>query len=155
MIVTPASITNLTAQMDANGRLVWDVPAGNWTILRVGHTSTGAENAPAPKTGRGLECDKLGRAGIEANFAGMMAKLAADTGGPAPRTAGGLVATHIDSWENGVQNWTATMREEFQRRRGYDLMPVFAGVHRTRGGEPGSRRAVSLGLEADGIRTGH
>ena len=54
--------------------------AGKWTILRFGHTSTGAENAPAPKTGRGLECDKLSKEGIEANFAGMMAKLAADTG---------------------------------------------------------------------------
>ena len=33
------------------------------------------------------------------------------------------MATHIDSWENGSQNWTPRMREEFQRRRGYDLFP--------------------------------
>ena len=130
MIVGPTAITNLSAKMDADGKLVWDVPAGEWTILRVGHTGTGAENAPAPRTGRGLECDKLSKEGIEANFSGMMAKLAGDTGIPSQRTLGGLVATHIDSWENGSQNWTAKMREEFQQRRGYDLtpfLPVFTG----------------------------
>ena len=121
--IVRAAVTNLTAQMDASGRLVWDVPPGEWTILRVGHSSTGAENAPAPRTGRGLECDKLSKEGIEANFTGMMAKLAGDTGIASARTAAGLVATHIDSWENGSQNWTAKMREEFQQRRGYDLMP--------------------------------
>ena len=58
--------------------MAWDVPAGQWTVLRLGHTSTGVKNAPAPATGAGLECDKLSKQGIEANFAGMMAKLAAD-----------------------------------------------------------------------------
>ena len=129
-VISRNAVTNLAAQMGADGRLVWDVPAGEWTLLRLGHTGTGAENAPAPKTGRGLECDKLAQAGIEANFAGMMGPLAGDTGGAARRAAGGLVATHIDSWENGSQNWTARMREEFQARRGYDLttfLPVFTG----------------------------
>jgi hypothetical protein len=129
-IIACAGLTNLAARMETNGRLVWDVPAGEWTILRLGHTSTGVENAPAPKTGRGLECDKLSRAGIEANFDGMMAPLSVDTGIVVRRAQAGLVATHIDSWENGTQNWTQRMREEFQRRRGYDLtpfLPVFTG----------------------------
>lgn len=129
-VIAREGVTDLTARMDAAGRLVWDVPAGEWTVVRFGHTSTGVENAPAPSTGRGLECDKLSQAGIEANFAGMMAKLAEDNRlRPGPAKAG-LVATHIDSWENGSQNWTARMREEFQRRRGYDLtpfLPVFTG----------------------------
>jgi hypothetical protein len=116
-------ITNLARRMDATGKLTWDVPPGEWTVIRFGHTCTGVENAPAPATGRGLECDKLSKTGIEACFAGMMAKLAADTGIEPGKAKGGLVATHIDSWENGSQNWTARMREEFQQRRGYDLLP--------------------------------
>jgi hypothetical protein len=120
MVIERGQTTDLTPRMDSNGRLVWDVPAGNWTVMRFGHTSTGVENAPAPASGRGLECDKLSPVGIEANFAGMMAKLIEDVGPAAGKT---LVATHIDSWENGSQNWTARMREEFQKRRGYDLMP--------------------------------
>ena len=136
-VISPAALVDLTAKVDASGKLVWDVPAGEWTIVRLGHTSTGVENAPAPKTGRGLECDKLSPEGIRANFAGMMAKLAADTGiphvpplSPTSARAGGLVASHIDSWENGSQNWTAKMREEFQQRRGYNptpFLPVFTG----------------------------
>ena len=113
-------VLDVTAQMDAGGRLVWDVPAGKWTILRFGHTSTGMTNSPAPATGCGLECDKLSKEGAEANFDGMMAKLIANSG-PSMRKA--LVATHVDSWENGTQNWTTRMREEFKQRRGYDMLP--------------------------------
>ncbi len=47
-IIAENAIRDLTAQMEADGRLVWDVPPGQWTVLRIGHTSTGAENAPAP-----------------------------------------------------------------------------------------------------------
>jgi hypothetical protein len=123
MMVDRSRLVDLTARMDRAGRLQWDVPEGQWTVLRLGHTSTGVENAPAPKTGRGLECDKLSKEGIEANFAGMMDKIVGDTAIKGARPTAGLVATHIDSWENGAQNWTAKMREEFRTRRGYDLLP--------------------------------
>jgi len=119
-VINRDRIVDLQARMDANGRLSWEVPAGKWTVLRFGHTTTGVENAPAPKSGRGLECDKLSRAGIEANYRGMMDKLISDSGAAAGKT---LVSTHIDSWENGSQNWTAAMREEFEKRRGYNLRP--------------------------------
>jgi len=120
-------LLDLTAKMNAEGRLTWDVPPGEWTVMRFGHTSTGAMGKPAPASGRGLECDKLSPAGSEAAFNGMMDKLVADVGPLAGKT---LVRTHIDSWENGMQNWTASMRDEFLRRRGYDLLPylpVIAG----------------------------
>ena len=126
-VVAAERIVDVKDKLDANGRFVWDVPEGKWTVIRFGHTCTGVENAPAPKSGRGLECDKLSPAGIEAHFAGMMDKLIADAGPAAGKT---LVATHIDSWENGSQNWTGAMGEEFRKRRGYDLqpyLPVFTG----------------------------
>ncbi|MHB8862025.1 MAG: glycosyl hydrolase [Pirellulaceae bacterium] len=130
MRIDRAKIVSITEQVHSDGRIVWEVPAGKWTLVRFGHTCTGVENAPAPASGRGLECDKLSKEGIEANFAGMMAKLAADSQIGPHIAQSGLVATHIDSWENGSQNWTARMREEFQRRRGYDLfsfLPVVTG----------------------------
>src|SRR4030066_1577037 len=55
----------------------------------------------------------------------MMAKLIAAVG---PTAGKSLVATHIDSWENGAQNWTARMREEFQKRRGYDPLTYLPAV---------------------------
>ena len=120
-------IVELTASMTPDGHLTWDVPAGNWTILRLGHTSTGMNNAPAPTSGRGLECDKLSKEGSEAAFNGLMGKLIADNG---PLVGKSLVRTHIDSWENGSQNWTPKFREEFKRLRGYDplkYLPVMIG----------------------------
>ena len=149
MVIDRDRILDLTAHLQPNGQLNWQAPNGQWTVLRLGHTSTGVENSPAPKTGRGLECDKLSREGIEANFAGMMALLAADTksgsggraspraqtslevrarGNARPPGQAGLVATHIDSWENGTQNWTARMREEFRARRGYDPLPFLPAM---------------------------
>jgi hypothetical protein len=126
-LIAGDAIVDLTGKMDEGGRLLWDVPAGKWTVLRFGHTSTGVQNHPAPATGRGLECDKLSKKGIEANFAGMMAKLIDDAGPLAGKT---LMATHVDSWENGAQNWTDAMRDEFRKRRGYDplsYLPVMTG----------------------------
>ncbi len=120
-------ILDLTSHMDAEGRLNWDVPAGSWTILRLGHTSTGRRNHPAPTAGVGLECDKLSKAAAEAAFRGLMGKLVADARAVAP---GALSSTHIDSWEVGSQNWTATLPRDFKKARGYELrkfLPVFTG----------------------------
>ena len=106
--------------MSKDGRLVWDVPPGKWTVVRFGHTPTGKDNHPAPLEGRGLECDKLSRKAADAMFEGLMGKLIADSKPLAGKT---LVATHIDSWEVGSQNWTPAFREDFQRLRGYDPLP--------------------------------
>jgi hypothetical protein len=112
-----------------DGRVRWDVPAGAWTLLRLGHTTTGKDNHPAPLSGRGLECDKLSKKAAEAAFTGLMSKIIQDS----KRLVGEkktLVSTHIDSWEVGSQNWTPKFREEFQRLRGYDpfpYLPVLAG----------------------------
>lgn len=128
-VVSRDRIVDLSAQMEGNGRLRWDMPPGQWTILRLGHTSTGVENHPAPIGGLGLECDKLSKEGSEAAFAGLMAKVISDS----PSLSGKgktLIRTHIDSWEIGTQNWSPKFRQEFKRLRGYDpfyLLPVMAG----------------------------
>jgi hypothetical protein len=120
-------IVNLTDRMDAEGRLTWDAPDGEWTVLRIGYTPTGAQNAPAPPEGRGLECDKLSREGLDAHWAGIMDKIISDLG---PLTGQVFNNALIDSYEVGCQNWTPKLREEFQKRRGYDplpFLPVIAG----------------------------
>ena len=103
----------------------WTVPAGRWTIMRIGQTSTGRTNLPSPKSGEGLECDKLSKRGSEAAFDGLMGKLIKDVGPLAGKT---LVRTHIDSWEMGGQNWTTGFETEFKRRRGYDPLPYLPVV---------------------------
>jgi len=125
--IARANVQDLSRRMDHTGRLEWDVPSGSWTVLRLGHTSTGRKNLPSPEAGCGLECDKLSEAAVEAAFRGLMAKLVADGRSVAP---GALTSTHIDSWEVGSQNWTGELPGEFKRRRGYDLkdlLPTFTG----------------------------
>ena len=120
-------IVDLTSRMDSAGRLSWEVPEGEWTILRIGHTPTMSVNAPAPPEGRGLECDKLSREAMDAHWAGMMAAVLKDAGPLAGRTLNNVL---IDSYEVGSQNWTPRFREEFRRRRGYDpllFLPVVTG----------------------------
>ncbi|MBI5283405.1 MAG: hypothetical protein HY858_17125 [Candidatus Solibacter usitatus] len=124
-VIAANSIIDLSSRMDSAGRLTWDVPSGNWTILRFGHTSTGQTNRPAPS--EGLECDKLERAALEDHFREFTSRLVADAG--AARKA--LAGTHLDSWEVGAQNWSAGFAAEFRRRRGYDpipFLPVMQGL---------------------------
>ena len=132
-VIAQSRILDLSSMMDTAGKLTWNAPqiegnaAAGWTVLRFGHTFTGAENAPSPMTGRGPECDKLSKEGIEANYNGMIGKLVSDVG---PLAGKAFAATHVDSWEVGAQNWTPKMREEFKRLRGYDMtpfMPVLTG----------------------------
>lgn len=117
--VQASRVLDLSGQLDARGRLTWDAPPGRWTILRFGRTSTGANTRPAPAPGLGLECDKFDKAALDAHFEQFAGTLLREIG-PRKRRDAGWTSLHIDSWEMGAQNWTASFRDEFHRRRGYD-----------------------------------
>jgi hypothetical protein len=126
--VTPTDrVVDLTGRMGADGQLKWDAPPGKWLVLRCGHASNFKMTRPCPQLAVGLECDRLGKAGIETHYDGFLKKIFTDAGAAAGKA---LNYVHIDSWEAGGQNWTATFPAEFRSRRGYDLrpwLPVLAG----------------------------
>ena len=122
-------VIELTPKMAADGQLVWDVPPGNWTIMRLGRTLTGQTTRPAPQPGLGFESDKFDRAALDAHFADYIKKVLAQTGRHT-NASGGLTMLHFDSWEMGSQNWSPDFRAEFKKRRGYDpvkFLPAFTG----------------------------
>jgi hypothetical protein len=123
-------IVDLTDRLNPDGRLAWNVPEGEWTILRFGRTTTGANTRPAPQPGLGFECDKFDPAAFDAHFDSFVGALLREIGPrPTDRTTGWTML-HIDSWEMGSQNWSEKFREEFQRRRGYDplrCLPAMTG----------------------------
>jgi hypothetical protein len=128
LCVPKDKIINLTSKMDAQGRLHWTVPAGNWTILRIGHTSTGHTNATGGG-GQGLECDKLNPIAAKVQFDHWFGEAFKQAGPELAKEV--LKIFHIDSWECGSQNWSPVFAAEFKKRRGYDLLPyiaVMAGV---------------------------
>ncbi len=108
-------------QCSADGKLTWDAPAGDWLLLRMGHTPTGKMNSPAPKSGRGLECDKLSREAIDLHWQKGVAPMLADMG---PELVGkSLNNALIDSYEMKSQNWTPKLRDAFIAQHRYDPLP--------------------------------
>ena len=110
-----------------DGILNWDSPAGNWTILRFGFTSTGMLNVPATNEGTGLECDKMDSSAVNLHFNSFTQKLISNAGIYVGNTFKFIL---IDSWEAAFQNWTDRFPEEFQNRRGYnilDFIPLLCG----------------------------
>ena len=122
----PASdLVMLTGAMDASGHLAWKVPAGDWTILRMGSVPTGVHNHPAPPEGEGLEVDKLSKTALDRHWAALVGKVVADVGPQGVKTLDDVL---IDSYEVGSQNWTPRFREEFRNRRGYDPLPYLPAI---------------------------
>jgi len=127
--IASRQIVDLTSRLTADGRLEWDVPTGDWTILRFGRTSTGQCTRPAPLPGLGFESDKFDAAAIDAHFAAFTAKII-EAIGPRSTSGNGLTTIHFDSWEMSSQNWSRNFRAEFEKRRGYDpltYLPVMTG----------------------------
>jgi hypothetical protein len=116
-------VIDLTPLLGQDGALSWEVPAGNWTLLRFGRRNNGANTRPAPLPGLGFECDKFDPGPLDAHFQEYVGKLLTKVGKRQPGV--GWTMLHIDSWEMGAQNWTARFREEFQHRRGYDPLPYY------------------------------
>jgi hypothetical protein len=126
------AIIDLTEKLlasDSRANL-WEAPEGDWTILRIGYTSNGRNNHPAPSEGTGLECDKLSREAVKAHWDGHIGLILAALGKSDGPDNPGFNIVLIDSYEVGTQNWTQGFEKEFQVRCGYSILkflPVFTG----------------------------
>lgn len=115
-------VIDLTRKVQPDGRLTWDVPPGEWTVLRFGRTLTGQTTRPAPEPGLGFETDKFSRAAIEAHLEHFVVPLLNRVKNHIHPDRG-LTTLHFDSWEMGAQNGSPKFQREFQRRRGYSPLP--------------------------------
>lgn len=125
LVVARGAVKDLTTQMAADGRLKWNVPPGKWRIIRLGFTSNGHHVAPATPEGRGLECDKLDPKIVQFHLDQYVGKLLQRAGPAAGKT---FAAMEVDSWECGIQNWTAGFEQRFRERLGYDLIPFLPAL---------------------------
>ena len=101
------------------------LPAGKWTILRMGYTLTGSQNVASRASGRGLEVDKLSGESLDNFLDGGLNPLLDMVG-----QNSSLSTVLVDSYETGYNNWTPKLLEEFRIRRGYDalrFLPALAG----------------------------
>ena len=110
-------IVDLKDNID-NGILNWDVPEGEWRILRFGYEAIGEEGS----------VDILSPEAVTKYYHLMGSKLLKDAGSLA-----GVTLTHFYnvSWEGGQPNWTVGFEKYFKKYRGYDIcryMPVLTGI---------------------------
>jgi len=116
--VMQESILDITDHLDESGNLDWEVPQGEWLILRFGYTHTGIRLQATNPQNEGLGMNHLSSAAAQKHFAEIGLKMVADI-----EAAGGnsLKYFYLDSWEVRIANWTAGFRQEFKIRRGYDM----------------------------------
>lgn len=126
-VIDPAKILELTKNLDADGKLTWNAPPGSWTILRLGHTPTGARTKHGRPENLGLECDKLSAQATAVQFSNYVGVILREV----RRVPGAkLAGVNMDSAEHGSQNWTPDFVAQFEQRRGYSplrLLPAMMG----------------------------
>lgn len=128
MAVQPGQVIDLSDKMTADGTLTWDVPEGEWTVLRTGMTPTGVVNEPACPDATGYEVDKLSRKHAEEHFDAYIGEILRRIPADERKSFKLLVQ---DSYEVGGQNFTDDMISVFKERYGYDpvpYLPVLSGV---------------------------
>ncbi len=113
-----ADVVELTDRIDADGRLTWDVPMGQWALVRLGYTVI---------DGHEYDVDVLDAKAVAAHFERMGRTLIRDAG---PLAGSTLSHFYSVSWEGAVPTWTGDFEQAFRRYRGYDprrWLPVLAG----------------------------
>jgi (4-O-methyl)-D-glucuronate---lignin esterase len=111
--IQPSEIIDITSKMQPDGSLDWEAPPGSWIVLRFGYTSTrNKDGSRSP--------DFFSRKALDYHLGQMIDKLALKD---ARFIGQQWTHVHEDSYENGQQTWTPGFRDEFRRRRGYDMTP--------------------------------
>jgi len=117
-------IIDLTSHFK-NEMLEWEVPDGEWNILRFGMTATGHPTHRPTDGSLGLVIDHMSKEALKSFFDKSIQPLI-----QASKNAGtSLKGLMTESWEHGMCTWTQDFKEEFKTRRGYDIdsyMPVLA-----------------------------
>ncbi|MGV8093091.1 MAG: glycosyl hydrolase [Mangrovibacterium sp.] len=124
-IIQKDEIIDLSDRFDGK-QLTWDVPEGNWLVIRYGWTCTGARTERNSDGWSGLSMDHLNPEVFSLYSKNVIIPLI-----EAAQSAGNSVKfLFTDSWEMGIANWTKKFPTEFKKFRGYTInpyLPVMTG----------------------------
>ena len=119
-IAKPTTILNLDSSVSDDFVLTWQVPAGQWRIIRYVCAPTGQPlMLPSPNS-NGLMLDHFSVEAQEANMSYILNRLKSALGNLKNRS---LKYLYEDSYEVNSAVWTAKFPEEFEKRNGYSLLP--------------------------------
>jgi len=120
-------VVDISDKMDKNGVLTWDVPEGEWTVMRFGMTPTGTTNSPSAPQGKGYEIDKANSKITRFHYDKYVGELMRRVPEENKSAFKYVIA---DSYEQGSQNWTDEFAKKFEDEFGYsprEYLPVFSG----------------------------
>ncbi|MDR2815419.1 MAG: glycoside hydrolase family 2, partial [Proteiniphilum sp.] len=120
LIIRDDEILDVTQYLSDKGVLIWDVPDGEWTILRMGMAPTQVTNGPASPEATGPEVDKMSKKWVAEHFDRFLGEILRRIPEADRKTF--KVAVQ-DSYEMGGQNFTDDFLAEFKERYGYDALP--------------------------------
>lgn len=127
-----ASIIDLSGKMNADGVLAWDVPLGEWVILRFVCTNTGQNLVVPSPNSNGLMIDHMDAGAAVRHFEHIIGQILKGR-----KRLDTLKYMEVDSVEvqlprhfGAVADWTGSFTAEFRCRRRYDptpYLPILAG----------------------------
>ncbi len=121
-----SEVIDVTAQVDRTGRLAWDAPPGDWTILRYVCMVTGEKlKVPSPASD-GLASDHLNPEATKIHMNHVITQLRAGLGPDLARS--GIENLYLASYEVVGRVWSPVFAQEFKRRRGYELTPWLPAI---------------------------
>ena len=123
-IIDPAKVVNLTSLVDADGHLEWDVPEGEWAVMRIASESTKGSIKHGRRNLMGLECDKMSKAAARLQWESYPQRILDSLSARGTKPKG----VTMDSHEAGPQNWTQGFEKIFQERNSYDITPYLLAM---------------------------
>ncbi len=122
-------VIDLTSMTSANGTLIWDMPNGDWTVLRFVCTNHGQQLiVPSPKSG-GPMIDFFDPSATEFHLNHIVTKILKELGKDTFEGTS-FKTVEFDSMElDGFTPWNDSMASAFQQRVGYSIihyLPLFA-----------------------------
>lgn len=126
---------NITSNVDKNGLLKWQVPAGNWRLIALFTGKTLQQVKRAAPGGQGYVMNHFDKSAVK-NYFDKFDRAFSRNNTPYPNTF------FNDSYEVYGANWSPDLLEEFQKRRGYKLEEYLPELL-DKGKTDTSRRVVS------------
>lgn len=113
-------VMDISNYMSPDGVLNWDVPEGEWIVMRMGMRVIDVRNGPVTFEAEGLEVDKINKKHIESHFDAFVGEVLRRVPAEDRKT---LKVVVVDSYERGGQNFTDGFLVDFKQRYGYDATP--------------------------------
>lgn len=125
-IYRSAEVVDLSARMDEDGRLSWEVPEGHWKLVRYVCTNTGQPMISSTPNSNGPMIDHFSAEASERHILYFIEKLEAGLGKPIGES--GLSYFYTDSYEVQGQLWTPELAREFEKRMDYSMLPYLPAL---------------------------